>query len=85
MRMETDIPSTAHRSDVGFPRPPQADPDGPIEWATFQVGADRMVTDLRGPEPKLRTDTAEVISMERNRSGVGNDVSYRAEHLGLPK
>jgi hypothetical protein len=25
-----------------------------------------MVIDLRGPEPKLRTDTAELISIERN-------------------
>ena len=52
---------------IRFPRPPQPDPDGPIEWATFQVGADRVVIDLRGPEPKLRTAQAEVISIERKR------------------
>jgi hypothetical protein len=50
---------------IPFPRPPQLDADGPIEWAVFQVGANRIVIDLRGPEPKLRTAQAEVISMER--------------------
>ena len=50
---------------IRFPKPPQPDSDGPLEWATFQVGTDRMVIDLRGPEPKIRTDIAEVISMER--------------------
>ncbi len=52
---------------IQFQRPPQQDPDGPLEWATFQVGANRMVIDLRGPEPKLRTDPAQVISIERKR------------------
>jgi hypothetical protein len=52
---------------IRFQKPPQPDPDGPLEWATLQVGADRMVIDLRGPEPKLRTDPAEVISIERKR------------------
>jgi hypothetical protein len=52
---------------IRFPKPPQPDSDGPIEWATFQVGANRMVIDLRGPEPKLRTDPAEVISIEKKR------------------
>jgi hypothetical protein len=32
---------------IRFPRPPQADPEGPLQWATFQVGADRVVIDLR--------------------------------------
>ena len=50
-----------------FPRRPPPDPDGPLEWATFQVGVDRLVIDLRGEEPKFRTDTAEVIAMERKR------------------
>jgi len=58
------------RRIIPFPRPAQPDFDGPIEWATFQVGADRMVIDLRGPEPKFRTDPAEVIAMggKRKRS-----------------
>jgi hypothetical protein len=52
---------------IRFPKPPQPDSDGPLEWATFQVGTDRMVIDLRGLEPKLRTDPAEVISIQRKR------------------
>ena len=52
---------------IRFPQPPTPDPDAPLEWATFQVGAERMVIDLRGPEPKLRTDTAEVIAIESKR------------------
>jgi hypothetical protein len=50
-----------------FPRPPKPDPNGPIEWAIFQIGDSRAVIDLRGPEPKLRTEPAEVISIERKR------------------
>jgi hypothetical protein len=46
-------------------------PDGPFEWATFQVGADRLVLDLRGPEPKLRADSAEVICIETKRQRAG--------------
>ena len=52
---------------IRFPRPPQPDPDAPLEWVTFRVGADRLVIDLRGPEPKLRTDTAEVMAIESKR------------------
>jgi hypothetical protein len=52
---------------IRFPRPPQPDPDAPLEWATFQIGADRLVIDLRGSEPKIRTDTAEVITIESKR------------------
>jgi hypothetical protein len=47
-----------------FPRPAKPDPNGPIEWAIFQVGDSRAVIDLRGPEPKLRTEPAQVISIE---------------------
>src|SRR5258707_6669487 len=42
-------------------------PDGPMEWAIFQIGDSRVVIDLRGPVPKLREDLAEVISIEGNR------------------
>jgi hypothetical protein len=50
-----------------FPRPPKPDPEGPIEWAIFQIGDSRAVIDLRGGEPKLRTNPAEVISIETKR------------------
>jgi hypothetical protein len=52
---------------IRFPRALQPDPDTPLKWATFQVGADRLVIDLRGEEPKFRTDAAEVITMEGKR------------------
>jgi hypothetical protein len=48
-----------------FPRPLKPDPNGPIEWAIFQIGDSRAVIDLRGPVPRLRTEPAEVISIER--------------------
>jgi hypothetical protein len=54
---------------IRFPNPPQPDPEGPLEWATFQVGTERLVIDLRGPEPKLRADSAEVTSIEKKRKG----------------
>ena len=59
---------------ISFPRPPQPDPNRPIEWAIFQIGDSRVVVDLRGPEPKLRTDPAEVISIERKDRRRGKEV-----------
>jgi hypothetical protein len=50
-----------------FPRPLKPDPNGPIEWAIFLIGDSRTVIDLRGPEPMLRTEPAEVTSIERKR------------------
>jgi len=52
---------------IRFPRPPKFDPDTPIEFATFQVGNERMVLDLRGPEPKFRSEPAEIISIKAQR------------------
>ena len=57
-----------------FPRPPKPDPDGPIEWAIFQVGDSHVVMDLRGPYPKLREEPAEVISIVRKRRRDKNQV-----------
>jgi hypothetical protein len=58
-----------------FPRPPKPDPNGPTEWAIFQVGDTRAVIDLRGSEPKLRTEPAEVISIERERKPTSGKTS----------
>jgi hypothetical protein len=46
-----------------FPPPPQLDDEAPIEFATMRIGSTRLVLDLRGPEPKYRTDPAEVLPM----------------------
>ena len=52
---------------IRFPRPPQFDLDTPIDFATFQVGNERMVLDLRGPNPKFRSYQAKVISTKAQR------------------
>lgn len=49
---------------IHFPPPPQLDPEAPIEFATMQIGGTRLVFDLRGPEPKYRTDPADVLSIK---------------------
>jgi hypothetical protein len=50
---------------IKFPQAPQLDDDTPIEWATLQIGSTRLVLDLRGPEPKFRTDPADVVPMAK--------------------
>jgi len=62
------------RRVLRFPRPPKPNPDGPMEWAIFVIGDSRVVIDLRGPLPKLRTEPAEVISINEKRKRSRKDV-----------
>lgn len=67
---------------IPFPLPHQPDPDGPIKGAIFQIGDSRVIIDLRGPEPKVRTDPAEVISIGQMRKRTqGKDSILRGSWL----